>query len=376
MKIGIDARMIIDTYSPTWPNYLSGLLSGLQHLDKSNSYFLYVNYFRRRYDKVLQSFPLQDNFQFRTLRVPHKIANFIFETLHFPMETVVGKVDIFHGPIYTRLNTFYGKSIVTVHDLIFIRYPDMVPPAWLDYVGKNIEYSLRRADAIIAISEFTKKDIVDFFKIPEERIRVIHNGVDRYFTPNPENGMRVKEKFGIGGEYLLSVGANEPRKNLQTLLRAFHALPPTVKENHHLVIVGVERYRSEQVYAMINELQLERYVIFTNKVSREELSCLYSGAAIFIFPSLIEGFGMPLLEAMACGAPVIASNCTAIPEVVGEAGILIEPLNPDEISQAIENVLGDMSLREGLRQKGFKRVSRFSWEKAAGQTLSLYNEVA
>jgi glycosyltransferase involved in cell wall biosynthesis len=184
----------------------------------------------------------------------------------------------------------------------------------------------------------------------------------------------VKGKFGIQGGYFLFVGANEPRKNLVSLLGAFHNLPRVIKDNYQMVVVGVERHRTQEVFEKVRELKLERTVIFTGRVAKDELAVLYSGAEIFIFPSLLEGFGMPPLEAMACGTPVIASNLTAIPEVVGDAGFLIDPRNPDEITQAIETVLFDDGLQERLRQRGLERARQFSWRRTARETLRLYHE--
>jgi glycosyltransferase involved in cell wall biosynthesis len=348
----------------------------LQELDNKNRYVLFLNYFRKRYQNILRSFEFNDNFHIKAIRVPHKIANYLFDTFHIPIEIVIGKVDVFHGPIYTRLNNIIGKSIVTIHDLIFIRHPEIVHPSWLAYTKKNVTYSIERADALVAISEFTKSELIDIYHIPEEKIRVIYNGVDRDFVPRTEGIEKVKRKFAVNGGYFLFVGANEPRKNLVTLLEAYYNLPRFIKVNFKLVVVGVKRYRSDDVFNKVRELKLEKALIFTGRVTKRELSILYSGAEVFIFPSLLEGFGMPPLEAMACGTPVIASNLTAIPEVISDGGLLIDPRNPDEITQAIEKVLNDNNLKEKLRQKGFERARQFSWRRTARETLSLYNEIA
>jgi glycosyltransferase involved in cell wall biosynthesis len=377
MKIGIDARELLNVYNPTWTYYLYSLISGLQEIDGANEYILFFNFFRKRFRHLLNKHTFNKNFRTKTLRMPHKIAKYIFEDLHLPIEMVSGKVDVFHGPIYSRLNNIFGRSVVTIHDLIFIRESESVHPGWREFAKKSTDYSVRKADLIITVSEFSKAEIIDVYRnrISEDRIRVIHNGVGKEFFPRTEGIEELKRKYGIKGRYLLFVGAIEPRKNLLALVKAFHNLQHPARDKYELVVTGVKRYRYEEVFQKVKELHLQNVVIFTGRVTREELPVLYSGAEVFVFPSLFEGFGMPPLEAMACGTPVIASNLTSIPEVVGDAALLVNPRNPDEITQAMVTILSDSRLKETLRQDGFKRTRMFSWEKTTKETLRLYHEV-
>jgi glycosyltransferase involved in cell wall biosynthesis len=376
MRIGIDAREMLYAINPTWEYYLQSLISALQKVDGTNQYVLFFSYFRKKFKSILDSYPLNGNFRKKALRIPHRITEFLFEDQHMPIETVLGKVDLFHGPIYTRLNNIHGKSVVTVHDLIFIREPEIVPPGWLAFTKKRIGYAMRKADAIITISEFSKSEILDVYKIPEGRVRVIHNGVGKEFFPRTEGIEQLKQEYGIRNRYFLYVGAVEPRKNLVNLLNAFQGLQPSLRDAYQLVVAGVTRYKDKELFRRVAELGLENEVVFTGRVPQEILPLLYSGAEIFIYPSLFEGFGMPPLEAMACGTPVIASNRTSVPEVLGDAALFVDPLNPAEITQSIKEILSDSSLRETCRQKGIERARLFSWERNAELTVSLYNELA
>jgi glycosyltransferase involved in cell wall biosynthesis len=376
MKIGIDARRLLQENDPTWPYYLYSLISALQKIDEVNEYILLFNFFRTRYKEVLKRYIFNKNIHIKTLRIPHKIFEHLFENLHLPIDTFLGRIDILHGPVYACFNSMKGKSIVTIHDLIFLRMPENVSPEWIEFASKNTEYAIKKADVIIAVSEFSKREIMDVYKVSDDRIRVIYNGVGEEYFPRTQGIDEVKIKHGIRGKYILFVGAIEPRKNLLALIRAFNDLRQIIREEYRLVVIGVKRYGSEEILKKIEQLRLGSDIIFTGVVSREDLPLLYSGAELFVFPSIYEGFGMPVIEAMACGTPVIASNLTSIPEVAGDAALLIDPRDAGEIAEAIQAVLSDNRLKDRLSHKGEERARLFSWERNARETMALYKEVS
>ena len=270
--------------------------------------------------------------------------------------------------------------IITVHDLI--RYLDLKGhgtyirrPNFRDKFYLNLDYKgIRKAARIIAISQATKKDLMHYLKIPDERISVIYHGVDHaIFRP-----LLHPRKFEY--PYILFVGTEHPRKNLPLLLKAFKKLKEQAKyENLKLVKVGRAGGREAnfrgQTIQVINSLKLSREVIFTEAVSVEDLRAYYCGAECFAFPSLYEGFGLPPLEAMACGYPVITSDSSSLPEVVGEAAIKVSPHDVEGLAVALEKVLTDQGLKKSLINKGVEQAANFSWEKAAEKTLRVYKEV-
>lgn len=270
--------------------------------------------------------------------------------------------------------------IITVHDLI--RYFDwkgykvsIHKPNFRDRIYLSLDYKgIRKAQKIIAVSQNTKRDLIKYLEIPEEKITVVYEGVDHdLFKP-------VRRKGLVDDPYILYVGSEHPRKNLAGLLRAFKKLKKERRfKDLKLIKVGKAGGREadfrKQTLDIIQTLELDKEVIFTEFVPKEELPFYYSGAECFVFPSLFEGFGLPPLEAMACGCPVITSNVASLPEIIGNTGLLIDPHNVNEITQALGEVLGDDNLKRELRTKGLERARGFSWEKAAKETMEVYREV-
>jgi glycosyltransferase involved in cell wall biosynthesis len=233
---------------------------------------------------------------------------------------------------------------------------------------------LRAADAVIAVSECTKRDAIRFYRIPEEKITVIYEGVNPRFRPaSPEAIAAVRARYGLPERFILYVGTIEPRKNLTTLLEAFHHLLATY--DLRLVIVGKKGWLYERFFRRLRELGLENRVLFTGYVPDEDLPAIYSAADLFVFPSLYEGFGLPVLEAMACGTPVICSNTSSLPEVAGDAALLVDPTDARALTGAMEQVLTNERLWATLRAKGMERARGFTWEKAAYRTWEVYQQV-
>lgn len=286
-------------------------------------------------------------------------------------------LDVLHSPDFIPPSRRNCKSVITIHDLVFMLYPHFLTKRAARYYGQ-IDEAVHRTDAIIAVSKATKQDVVRLLGVPDEKVTVIHEAASPYFRPldRPDLMQRVKGRFGIRDDFVLFVSTIEPRKNVSTLLRAFRQFLDDYHLNVQLVLAGEKGWLYEDVFALTEELDLVQDVVFLGRVSTEELLWLYNTAEMLVAPSIYEGFGLTPLEAMACGTPVIVSNVSALPEVVGDAGLLVDPEKADEIAVAMWRVLTDDELRRCLTHKGLKRAQQFSWEKAARQTLELYHSLA
>lgn len=263
-----------------------------------------------------------------------------------------------------------SKNIITVHDIIYYRYPEN---SLKKIFGKSAYKGLKNSNFLISISNFTKNDLIKYFNIPEEQIKVIYHGIDKMFTPlKPACFEDIYTNYNLDRNflYILHIGSNAPRKNLPVLLKAFYKLINdfNIKNVRLLKINNID-------YELIKRLNLENYVKVIDLVLEEDLPKFYNLADVFVFPSIYEGFGFPPLEAMACGTPVITSNTSSLPEVVGDAGIMLDPMDVDGFAKAIYEVLTNEGLRQDMIKKGLEQSKKFSWEKAAKETLEVYREV-
>ena len=259
-------------------------------------------------------------------------------------------------------------TVVTVHDLSFLIYPKSVTLRTRLILGSLVPLSIRRAARVIAVSEHTKRDLIERYGIPAEKITVVYEAAGPAFHETSATSLPP----GVTEPFVLAVGNVEPRKNLERLVDAFAALASGGTFSGQLVIAGKQTGRAESVGRAVRNHGLERRIVFTGYLTEAELNGLYNRAALFVYPSLYEGFGLPPLEAMRCGCPVVASNASAMPEVLGDAALLVDPRSSPAIAQAMEAVLTRTELRQALREKGRRRAERFSWEKAALETRAVY----
>jgi glycosyltransferase involved in cell wall biosynthesis len=284
--------------------------------------------------------------------------------------------DVYHATEHLLPNV-RSPAVLTVHDLIFERYPEHHTRANRLFLKMAMPLFLRAADAVIAVSRQSMADIVEFYRITAaEKFHIIYEGVDPVFQPvTCIEAARVRDQYSAGRPYLLMVGTLEPRKNHATALRALARLK-AAGYPQHLVITGGEGWLFAPVRRLVDELGLAGEVHFAGYVPLADLTALYSGADCVLVPSLYEGFGFPVLEAMACGTPVVCSNASSLPEVAGDAALLVAPTDVDACAAAVRRILEDASLAASLRERGLKQAARFRWENCAAQTADLYFAVA
>jgi glycosyltransferase involved in cell wall biosynthesis len=288
----------------------------------------------------------------------------------------ISPYDVFHGTNYCIPVFAPCPTVVTVHDLSLFRRSQTHEDDNVRRGKRRIPIMIRRATRIIAPSEWTRREILEHFRIDPERVRMIPEAARKEMRPlTNEESAAVRLKHGLDSPYLLFVGTIEPRKNLLVLLRAYDELLRTTPHRPKLILCGGGGWKNDEVYRLVEELKLGDMVRFLGYVVDEDLPALYSAAECFIYPSLYEGFGLPPLEAMACGTPVITSNASSLPEVVGESGLLHDPEDHRGLTARIAEVLGERGAAEHLRERGLERARLFSWERAARETQALYDEV-
>jgi glycosyltransferase involved in cell wall biosynthesis len=264
---------------------------------------------------------------------------------------------------------------LTVHDLSFIHYPHTFPAPLVAYLNKVVPWSIKRATHVLADSQATKADLVHMWRVPDDKVTVLYSGVSERFQPvtTVTQLTAVRQKYKLGdAAYILSVGTVQPRKNYQMLIQAFK--PVAENHPHHLIISGGKGWLYDEMMAEVERQGLDGRVHFIGFVDDEDLPALYSDATLFVFPSLYEGFGLPLLEAMACGVPVITSNASSLPEVVGDTAVQLSPHKPAAWSQAITHLLSDEDERAQLVAAGFRQARHFTWQKAAQRLLGIYKQ--
>jgi glycosyltransferase involved in cell wall biosynthesis len=305
--------------------------------------------------------------------------------LPLPVETITGPIDLFHSPDFTLPPVRRGtRTLLTVHDLSFIRDPDSAVPVLRHYLNQVVPRSVIRADRVLADSLATRDDLIELYHTPPEKISVLYSGVNPVFQPitDPTSINAVRARYQLGdAPFILAVGTLQPRKNYTRLIQAFSALiaqhPRSaslrgLSSALRLVIAGGKGWLYEAIFAEVQRLKLQERVVFPGFVADADLPALYSAARVLAYPSLYEGFGLPMLEAMACGTPVVTSTASCLPEVAGEAALCVPPTEVDALAHALDQALSDESLRSGLRFKGLARAKEFTWDRAARELVQQY----
>lgn len=309
--------------------------------------------------------PMQDSSGFRVS----------WEQTGLPLTMAARRLDVFHGPLSVVPMVTAVPTTITVHDLAFLKFPEQVPASRRNWLIAATRLSARKAGKIITISVSTRDDLMEWLDLPEDAIEVIPLAVSSRVRRVEGRSLDVfRLKWTGDRPYILAVGTLEPRKNLPMLIRAFAKIKDDI--DHQLVLVGPEGWLTQDLKATLDGLDLGDRIQITGFVSDEELGAWYSGADLFAFPSHYEGFGLPTVEAMHCGAPVLASNTSSFPEVVGDAGMMIPPKDTDLWAETMRDLLSDEARRADLRQRGLARAATFSWERTARETYDVYKALA
>jgi glycosyltransferase involved in cell wall biosynthesis len=309
------------------------------------------------------------------LSVERPSVRIAWEHVALPVMARRDRLDLFHGPVNVVPRGLPCPSIVTVHDLAFLRYPATVPKGRYRYLSFETRSSVKRAAKVIAVSEATKRDIVELLKIDPGKIEVVPLGVDARFRPaSAREQAEFDARYRIDKPFLLTVGNLEPRKNLPRLLEAFAMVAPSIA--HDLIMIGSEGWLTGELRETLARLRLDGRVKMTGFMDDADLPRWYAAADLFVFPSLYEGFGLPVIEAMACGTPVLASATSSLPEVAGDAAVLFDPLRIDAIADAIVQLSGDATRKAELAGNGIVRAAEFTWTATAERTINVYREAA
>jgi len=371
LRIAIDAHSV-GTGLGGNESYATNLIEALAQIDQANRYTLYVTK-REAVERFSNRWP---NFVVRST-LPH--TPLIRIPLTLSAELRRNPVDVLHVQ-FTAPPFLPCPVVVSIHDLSFEHLPQTFKWRSRKQLRITVRRSVREASQVIALSAHARQDIIDTYKVSPEKVTAIPLAAADHFKPikNDAELQRVKQTYGIDGDYILTVGAIQPRKNLARLVAAYSRLRRAKPEGNlpKLVLAGKCAWLYDETLRAIAELELKESVILTGYVPEKDLPALYSGALCFVYPSYFEGFGLPPLEAMQCGAPVIVGNQTSLPEVVGDAGVLVDPFDVDALAAAITSVISNSNLRTELGVKGQARAKLFEWRETARQTLTIYQKAA
>ncbi|MEI7499391.1 MAG: glycosyltransferase family 1 protein [Bacteroidota bacterium] len=375
MKIGIEGQRLFRQKKHGMDMVALELIRNLQKIDKTNEFFVFV---KNDVDRCLDSTP---NFNIvEVAEAPYPI----WEQINLPAAAKKANCDILHctsntAPVFTSV-----PLIITLHDIIYMESLSVLKKGFTPYQKFGNMYRrfvvpqvVRKSARIITVSEFEKKRIGDFFHVDDQKLKAIYNGVSEHFKPisDKEYLSQIKTKYNLPDKFFFFFGNTDPKKNTPGVLKALSLFLNSSEEKIPLVMLDFDRNELNKIISEIGDTALNDYIKLTGYVPNNELPALYSLSTIFLYPSLRESFGIPMLEAMACGIPVITSNTSSMPEVGGEAALFIDPFKPEEITASMKRLLSDKSLCDTLILKGFENARRFSWKTMAENVLNLYLEV-
>ena len=368
MRIAIDARKLHDFGIGT---YIRNLLKYLARLDRDTEFLLLC---KPQDVKIAEH--LGPNF--RTVVEPSRPYS-VGEQVMLPARLVMQNVTLLHEPHYVLPALVPCRAVVTIHDCIHLMFPQYLPSRLAyAYARANLWVAAKRAERIFTVSETSKADILRYCDVPAERIIVVYNAIDDRFAtpPDPEDVNRVRERYQLNGPFVLYVGNIKPHKNLERLIDAFDLVRRGGFERLELLIIGDQISKYPRLRRAVDKHKLHKHVRFLGFVADDTLAALYRLATVFVFPSLYEGFGLPPLEAMASGTPVVTSNRSSLPEVVGDAAVLVDPYSAVSMAEGIQQVLSDADLRRTLSARGLARARQFSWESSVRRIHEVYMDVA
>ncbi len=355
MKIGINASYAACEKPTGIGNYILNLISNLLTIDKKNKYYLY---YRKKIKK-------------------NQFLNFNVPSLSFEPKLSIfnkNKPDIFHDPSFKYIKIGKSKCLITIHDIVVAKKEDYTSTRFKKQQMPKLTKAIYKSDWIITVSEFTKKELLKYFPIKKDKITPVYHGVNsNLFKPGLKSPDFIKSN-NLPKRYLFFVGNIEKRKNLFTIIKSFEKIHKKEKDLY-LILAGKNGYAGEEIRAFIKKSPINNSIIELDYIPNNKLPLFYQNAELFIFPSYYEGFGIPILEALACGCPVITSNITAMPEAGGDAVVYVNPFDYDEIADKTLHLLHNKKLKQTLRNKGLKHIKNFTWEKTARKTLEVYQQL-
>jgi glycosyltransferase involved in cell wall biosynthesis len=376
MHIAFDYTLAITSGRGTGiGRYTRELVAALMRLNTSDRITLFSN----ERPNADCDFPAAPNLRTRVLPIGTRSATILWQRARvpLPLEVFTGRADVLHGPNYTLPPSVGMKRIVTVHDLSFLIHPECAVPSLATYLSKAVPRAVKSADRVIADSQRTADDLVERLGTPREKIAVIHLGVDAAFSPvsDPKRLAALDARLELQHPLVLTVGTIEPRKNYPALIAAFARVRSQPGGPRMLAISGRKGWLYDETFTAIEKYGVADAVRFLDYIPDDELPTLYSTADVFAMPSRYEGFGLPVIEAMACGTPVVCSDGGSLPEAAGDAALLVPVGDEEALADGLVRALTDAELRETLERRGLQRVATFTWERAAQQVLGVYEEV-
>ena len=381
MRIGIDYTAAVRQGGGIG-RYTRNLVRALSELDQENDYTLFVAGGWGRGDGLG---PWPENFRIRSVPLSDRWVHLLWQRLRLPVpvQAITGSLDLFHSPDFVLPPTGRTPTLLTIHDLSFLRVPEYYVPAFRRYLEGAVARAAGRADHILADSESTRQDIIELMPVQKERVTVLYPGVDPRFRPIRTQTVldAVRERYALPDRFVLGLSTLQPRKNFAGLIEGFRRLvqaggnEPAVADLQ-LVIAGGKGWMVEETYAAVSKAEMEAHVHFAGFVDDDDLPALYNLSAAFAFPTWYEGFGLPVLEAMACGTPVVCADNSSLPEVAGQAALLVDAGDPDALAEALIQVLVKADLRARLAVAGPEQAMRFTWPAAAQQLLGVYQSLA
>ena len=368
LRIGLDGD-VLGRRRTGDESYLVSLMRGLHGIDNDNEYVVYV----RDAEAVANLFPELSRFGFENVR-PRSI--WLRYAMGLPWLLRRRPVDLLHVQYFIPPMT-PCPTVLTIHDLSFVVHPEFFSRRDRLLLQRLVPRSIKRADRIITDMDVTKQDMVRIYDVDPERIEVIPLAADPRYGPLDRGRCResVAKSFGIDGPFVLYVGTFQPRKNVEPLIRGYTLMREGSDLSHKLVLVGKPKHQYESVFEAIETSPFRDDIILTGFVEDDDLPVLYNAADVFVFPTLFEGFGLPVVEAMACGTPVITTNVSCLPDVSGEAAMLVDPNDPEAFATAMTNVLSDEAVARQMTERGFARAAGYSWERTARETVAVYRKV-
>jgi glycosyltransferase involved in cell wall biosynthesis len=382
VKIGIDVSLV-PGQTAGGGQYSYQLTRALAAIDHVNSYRLYpVFYYIVHPDFRGAHLAAGGNVRIAHQSLPPALVRWLWRQDRSEdfKERLLGNVDVVHSTTFCAPRFRRGRKrlVATIYDLSFVTYPELHLPANVEHCLRGTKLAIDRADALIAISESTRRELIEEMGAPPERIVVTPLAAEPalHRENDPARLDAVRRRYQLPEQFILFLGALEPRKNLPRLLQAFAALAPPLQREFPLVVAGAQGWLNDSVHEHVRKLGLVERVFFPGYIDQGDIAALYSMATVFAYPSLWEGFGLPVLEAMACGAPVLTSNVSSLPEVAGDAAVLVPPTDVDALAAWLGRLLDDEAFRADLSARGRRRAAQFSWERCARETLAVYEAVA